>query len=473
MHKVSQKKADQEGKDVSKVRVYRLLTDIIDRKEQWQGIYPKFPEKFHIFLPKNGIPQILLEDENQVVRFYSEDGLKRAINRYCFSKEMAIPFTKQEKSKIQSERFLPIPKKSFQLSPQNVTAAVKHWLTQTDNVLTELPPLVRFDDEPGLCFHRIDFKPYEYDYPTPCFDNLLNRMPKDKHEIFKAFVGSIFDPNSNRSEYLWLYGEGQDGKSAFGRFLGDILGDACSSEEVPTRDDKFWNSGLVGKRLVVFADCDKSTFPTTGRFKTLTGNDYIKVEEKGKAAITVKLDAKFIFLSNKPVELSTKQSDRRRAIIVEIERFDGNPDPTYERRLWDERKYVIGKCIKTYKKHMAEHKRLFVNNENLESSQEDEYQRFFDAHFEITGDNKDRVPKQWITRMMAYEKPPIPVEKRNEYFDYFKRVLKIQLRKRQWVEQNGVKKQLASFVGIKDRAVDLDAIEARKKEESLELHRNG
>jgi phage/plasmid-associated DNA primase len=162
------------------------------------------------------------------------------------------------------------------------------------------------------------------------------------------WIGSIFDPDADLQQYVWLYGGGQNGKSALGRFLSQVLGGGARSVQPPGLNDKFWTINLIGKRLVIYADCNNAKFVTCGLFKSMTGGDPVPAEIKLGATLQVVLKAKHLFFSNKKPGISASMADQRRIILCEMSPIVGEPDPFYEDRLWAEAPTFLGECINQY-----------------------------------------------------------------------------------------------------------------------------
>ncbi len=76
--------------------------------------------------------------------------------------------------------------------------------------------------------------PFSYN-PTataPIFERYLNRvLPMDERQtVLAEFIGSIFAPELNTEKALFLYGDGENGKSVFSDILQQLLGTTnCSS----------------------------------------------------------------------------------------------------------------------------------------------------------------------------------------------------------------------------------------------------
>ncbi len=207
---------------------------------------------------------------------------------------------------------------------------------------------VRQKNEPGYCWHRLGFNIESGECPT--FDEIIGRMSNAR--AFMAYIGSMLDVDSDRQQYLWLYGKGQNGKSSIGRVLEKIFGPSYRAEVVPQRGDRFWTSGLLGSRVVVFSDCTEYHFPKSGLFKSLTGSDPVRMERKGQQPMTAHIQTKFIFFSNETPDLKDEVADRRRAIFCELAPLaEGTiplPEQVYNKMLWAEVSAFLAKCWATY-----------------------------------------------------------------------------------------------------------------------------
>jgi hypothetical protein len=212
-----------------------------------------------------------------------------------------------------------------------------------------IKPVAQASDHTSLCLRRLpwDLEPGD----TPAFDELFSRI--DNGFALKAWIGSLFVQASDRQQYCWIYGEGRNGKGSLASFLHRVFGPSYRAETVPEKGNRFWTSGLLGSRLVVFPDCNNYTFVTTGLFKSLTGGDAVRVERKGLASSTAILQSKFLFLSNTKPALTSKKADRRRVIycvaneLAKDTKIIAKAD--YDAMLWKEGPAFIMKCLSAFK----------------------------------------------------------------------------------------------------------------------------
>jgi hypothetical protein len=239
-------------------------------------------------------------------------------------------------------------KKGLSMSPNEALEAFTYWKAMTTPI--EEPAIIRMYDDPGLCFNRVPFKTYPGQ--TPLFEEFLSRASNSAS--IEAFIGSIFVPKSDNHQYLWLYGDGLNGKSALIRFLCEVLGSAAICTEPPASNksnpDRFWNfQTLLGRRLVIFPDCNDAKFPSTQKFKMISGGDKVTMEPKREFAFSAKINCKFMFASNEEPEIGSSMADRRRIIYSKLEVIpNAMPDPQYQQKLWMEAPCIIHRCIEKY-----------------------------------------------------------------------------------------------------------------------------
>lgn len=238
---------------------------------------------------------------------------------------------------------------ALNMASSTIQDAVKIWQHSESSLLKEEVKVFCFKSDPCYAFSRCGFDILDTWQESPTFDQLMANFSNSKGVM--AFIGSIFFEQSYNQQYVWIHGEGGNGKGAFIRAIQNVFGAAFySSTYVPTKDDKHWTHELIGKRLVVFPDCNDVTFVTSGLFKSLTGSDVIRVEQKFKDAYNVNINAKFMFHSNKLPKISSSESDKRRLILSESKNDKAFvPDRNFEEQLKKETPNFISNCIFLYK----------------------------------------------------------------------------------------------------------------------------
>ena len=281
----------------------------------------------------------------------------------------------------------------------SMPALIKHvdnWSIRVDPVKEE-PKSIALLDDPTIAYNRVDFTPKEGSCPT--FDEFMGRCTN--RDAFQAFIWSLFEPKADRQQYLWITGEGGDGKSSCIRFLEEVMcGAFVPISATDAYQNRYFTANFIGKRLAVFPDANSRNFVGSERFKQLTGGDAIPIENKFEKPYAAKLDTKFILLSNTEPALSGKSSDMRRLILIHIEKFTGqrlNQD-LYLESWMSEREAILYKCRESYNKLTKKHSGIdcdYYGAEALNEEGEYQYESLFNTHFYLD-------PKQSLTGLEVY-----------------------------------------------------------------------
>lgn len=336
-----------------KIKKDVIYLEIADAMLGRKGAWPKFKEQFHIIQDDAGVQLYLEEMDDLIVKRIDQERIQNAVMNYAIEECHY------------SDR---IPHGLALLNSAGAKEVIAKWTCRKVPLFTPPLPMAEKSDR-RLTYHRLpfDIPKIESDWQpiTPIFDEMMSRTGNAK--ALMAWIGSLLDPAADLSQYVWIYGQGGEGKSTLGRFLSSVFGYAAMSTQPPAKDDRFWSGGLVGKRLVMFPDCENYIYPTTGQFKSLTGGDMQRVEDKHRSAVQVKINCKFLFLANEKPEIANSRADFRRAIFCHMQPFENEPDSNYERLLWKEAADILGKCLIEYKAVSGPNKAIPCNKEELEA----------------------------------------------------------------------------------------------------------
>lgn len=236
------------------------------------------------------------------------------------------------------------PAAALALPPRIAEELVRQWATCQESFDLDLVAPVRTKSEAGLCWQRLDFDLTPGD--TPTFDELFQAAGDMK--AVRQWVGSLFDPNSPRQQYVYLWGTGGDGKGSFLDFLSRVFGPTYKSEQPPNQGDKFWTQGLLGKRVVAFDDYRHRTFLSSALFMGLTGGSRLRVEEKNGPTFDGVFIAKPIITSNYRPNFEGDRADKRRIIYREFQKRDVVYNEAFKDRLWSEAAAFLWKCRAEY-----------------------------------------------------------------------------------------------------------------------------
>ncbi len=334
-------KTDTEKKPKAEELFWRLR-QVIDHSPF--SPFEDFPHKFMVYHVDENNVLTLTVDERGVCTAKTPDALARLVASYL------------------EERLIKSPGDYWVFSASKLREFVDLWISYAQPVPEPKPWTFKSSTE--LAFARLPWDPEPG--PTPTWDSFLVRS-SDPNAL-KAYLGSLFVDESDRQQYLWLYGEGNDGKGSLFRFLHRCFGSAFANEYAPGKNvSQFWTSGLLNKRVVAFPDCNNYDFVTSGLFKSLTGGDPVRVERKGDPAFTALIHAKFLFGSNEYPKVSGEKSDIRRLIFIEMTSMTNDPDPKFESRLWDEGGRFIHACLEAYRNACPDHSIIRVDVEAVDN----------------------------------------------------------------------------------------------------------
>ena len=258
--KRAKKKPDGDKDDGPRAaELYHAVSRAINRETQ--STLPAFKRRFHVVQNAPGVYSVIEELEQGVVHTVPLAEVRKALVQYT-SSELA-------------------GKKAFAWTVSQAQAAAEFWCAVTAPIPE--PPAVRWADEDGLTFSRLPwtYRPEVADEAMPIFGELMRRVTNAP--ALMEWIGSLFDPEADRQQYVWIYGQGQNGKGALMRFLAKVLGHSYRSMQPPNGSDSHWTSALLGARLVAFPDCNAYGFPATGLFKSLTGGDSVMISSRANS----------------------------------------------------------------------------------------------------------------------------------------------------------------------------------------------
>jgi hypothetical protein len=276
------------------------------------------------------------------------------------------------------------PYEEFRFTPGDATECAKYWFMAFNSIPN--PPLIRYANEPGICWNRVPFQLKRG--ATPHFDELFSRMSNAL--AVKAWIGSLFINESYDQQYVWIRGEGNDGKSSLMEFLASVFGDegSLSQSEAPGQD-KHWAEGWIGKRFVFFPDFEDVYALKKGPLKMITGGDRITIRPMFKPGThSIKLSAKIMFSSNPEPRFEFNKSDKRRLIYAEMLASSSRMSSTYGQRLWAEGGAFLASCIDVYNEVCPTHDIIPIEEGSFDVLEDrrsrfdvQDYQLWFDFYF--------------------------------------------------------------------------------------------
>ncbi len=340
--KRDRKEATRNDEKVPQSELFFEVVNKMNRAQFSATAWPDFARRFHLLQDQVGCKAVLEELADKVVAYRIDNVIVESIVRYCWEELSRVP--------------------GAEISYGAAKSCKDLWWSLTP-ALSEAPVALAEKSYEGYSFRKLPFDAAverndagELVWPEapPHFASFLSRCSNAR--ALCAFLGSLFYPDADRQQYVYLFGEGQDGKGSLLRMLYHLLGDASQALQPKGRDDRFWNMKVYGKRLVMFTDCEDFRFFSSPEFKSLTGNDAVYFEEKGKMGFTAIPTCKFIVASNQKPNISSQKSDIRRLIYVEVK---GVPDAEivshFDQLLLAEAEGIVRLCKTVYESNCAGH----------------------------------------------------------------------------------------------------------------------
>ena len=150
-------------------------------------------------------------------------------------------------------------------------------------------------------------------------DTFLNHLASGNpviRDLLLCYCNAVIKGRSDLQKFLHLIGLGGTGKGSFARLLVSLVGkqNVHSTTLEDWCSNRFEGANAYHKRLVLFPDEDKQT-GKLGKFLSLTGEDDIRAEEKGKKAFLYRYDGMVLVLSNLPIFMGESVSRVKRRVI--------------------------------------------------------------------------------------------------------------------------------------------------------------
>lgn len=207
----------------------------------------------------------------------------------------------------------------------------------------------------GWAWQRLPFDPLPGAPAPKLFEVLMGRTSPEEALSVKLFIGSLFDYKSSRHQYLYLHGDGGDGKSTLiASMFAMFANRGCRTMKGDTLDGTHATASLEGVRLLAFPDCNRPGLPSTGIFKELTGDNTTSINPKGQAMRNITVHCKVVISSNDAPALAGGKADERRILPVRFERKETTASQAWVDEFVASAPQIAQHCISVYSAWRAE-----------------------------------------------------------------------------------------------------------------------
>lgn len=148
------------------------------------------------------------------------------------------------------------------------------------------------------------------------FFHTVTRGDSSLKNLLVATCAAVLQGRSDLQKAFYLFGSGANGKGSFMRLLEMLVGDenthSTSLENIC--ENRFEVANLYNKRLVICPDEDRR-IRGLSVFKSVTGGDSLRGEEKGMKAFKFKFGGMVVLASNSPIFMGDDSYGLSRRLI--------------------------------------------------------------------------------------------------------------------------------------------------------------
>lgn len=171
---------------------------------------------------------------------------------------------------------------------------------------------------------------------------------KEDREMLLEYAGLCLTRDVREQKFLILKGVGGSGKSTLIRLIETMVGRSNTSNiSLSELTQRFAAYGLMGKLLNCCADLEVKALSDTSILKKILGEDSLRVEPKGRDAISIRSMARLLFSTN---ELPVIRNERtngfyRRLMVLEMNQVPERARPDLFDQLRRQIDHFIRLCV--------------------------------------------------------------------------------------------------------------------------------
>lgn len=273
-----------------------------------------------------------------------------------------------------------------------------------------------------------------HDGDTPGFDMFMQGVDPASRDTLKAAIYATFDSRCHLNQYIWMHGEGGDGKSSMLMAMAEYAGQSMyCSLNTDSAKSEFGLEETVGKRIVMFPDIQSGLSVKSGIVHKLTGHDPVPINRKNKPHISTVIDCILWMAANSAPDVNfSNKNEARRCIYIKLHEppievqkkiYFLNPDGSFQldaegnkmnngfplkQMLIDEMPCILFKCKEAFDKRISQsfsvirltQEESAIASDNCSDFDDDTLTYYITKTFTFTNDVNDRMAQPEITNAM-------------------------------------------------------------------------
>ncbi len=180
----------------------------------------------------------------------------------------------------------------------------------------DLPTLTNDPNEPAMAYFDLNSIT---EGPTPDFDGFLEAVEPSCRDSLMAAIYATFFAKCRLNQYVWIHGEGGDGKSSLLNAIATFAGERLACSLGQTINSDFGLEDAIGKRMVILSDVKTGLSVKSQLIHNLTGHDPVSVNRKNKPIITVRLNPIVWIAANEAPDVNfDNRNEARRCLYIKM-----------------------------------------------------------------------------------------------------------------------------------------------------------
>lgn len=319
-------------------------------------------------------------------------------------------------------------KTDLDISHRQALEVARRWIDTRVESYPE-PKAIAFSSDPEMAYARLEFDPLPESsvlWPAtdfPILNAALSRITNA--DAFCARIGSFFFPDADRKQAIWLWGEGDGGKSFWQDVLSYLAGGrhAVADLTPSLMGGDHWKTAIVGKNLILIREAEAG-FLTDPQFKSLLGDSSHMVNPKNQPIFTTTLKCFALFASNEMPIFPNESGIKNRVIVCKVA-----PVPEAERLdntlLWErikpELQSFVSYCLAVYKANGPGKIQVHDNSDVEEAMEMYDigFNSLFDEWFQL--DEENVLPAEQFNLILERQNMPRTGKHAAEFRTFLKR----------------------------------------------------